>query len=56
MNNGFGKGLIMGGIMGASLSAIVNKGMSRKRNMIKRGRSIMRGSNNVIRSIMDMFM
>ena len=56
MNNGFGKGLIMGGIMGASLSAIVNKGMTRKRNMIKRGKSIMRGSNSVIKSIIDMFM
>jgi len=57
MNN-FRKGLIIGGLLGASIAMISNSDMMNGRNrkrMIKTGRTMMRITGSIISDIVDVF-
>jgi gas vesicle protein len=58
MNGGFTKGLIVGGIVGASVSMMMNndtmKGRSR-RKMMRSGKSILRNTGTLVGDIVEMF-
>lgn len=58
MNNGFTKGLLIGGIIGASVSMMVSpdvtKGRTRKRIM-RTGRTMLKRSGNVLNDVVDIF-
>jgi len=54
----FARGLIIGGLIGASISVLTNSDIMdprTKKKMIKSGRRIMSGSNNMISDIASMF-
>ncbi|HHW31560.1 MAG TPA: YtxH domain-containing protein [Clostridiaceae bacterium] len=56
--NSFRKGLIVGGLLGASIAMISNSDMMNGRNrkrMIKTGRTMMRRTGNIISDIVDVF-
>jgi hypothetical protein len=56
--NSFRKGLIVGGLIGASITMISNSDMMNGRNrkkMIKTGRSMMRRTGSMISDIVDVF-
>lgn len=57
MQNNFTRGLLIGGIIGASLSMIVNPKVSNrtKRKLIKNGRSVLRKSNSLIGDLVEIF-
>ncbi len=55
---GFTKGLIIGGIIGASMSMMMNGDMSRKkykRKMMHDGRDFMRKSGQIISDVVELF-
>ena len=58
MQNGFIKGMVIGGIVAASVSMMMNTEMVRpstKRRMMKSGRTLLRRSSNIIGDVADMF-
>ncbi len=58
MQNGFVKGVMVGGIIAASVSMMMNSEMVRpgtKRRMMKNGRSFLRKSSNIIGDVADIF-
>jgi gas vesicle protein len=57
MRNGFTKGLVIGSLIGASVSMMMNPDMMRnmsRRGMMKNGRSFMRKSGHFIGDVIDM--
>jgi len=58
MNNGFTKGLIIGSVIGASISMIMGpemmKGRTRRR-MMKEGRNLLRRSGGIIGDLVEAF-
>lgn len=59
MRNGFVKGMMVGGIVAASVGLIMNSDMmmsSRtKKRMIRGGRNLLRKSGNIIGDVADLF-
>ncbi|HHX17670.1 MAG TPA: YtxH domain-containing protein [Clostridium sp.] len=58
MRNGFTRGLIMGSIIGASVSMVVNSDMMNgrsRRKMKKTGAELMRKSGSIIGDVIDLF-
>lgn len=58
MQNGFVKGVMIGGFIGASVSMMMNSDMVKprtKRRMMRNGRSLLRKSGNLISDVADMF-
>ncbi len=58
MHNSFTKGLIVGGFIGASISAMMNSDMMSSRNkkrMMRNSRSLIRKSGHVIGDVVDLF-
>ncbi len=58
MMRNFARGLLIGGLIGASLSVLTNPEIvdpHMRRKMIKSGRKIWRRSNNVFSDMMHMF-
>lgn len=59
MRNGFVKGMMVGGIMAASVGLIMNSEMvmsSRtKKRMVRGGRNLLRKSTNIISDVADLF-
>ena len=58
MRGGFSRGLLIGGIIGASVSMLSGAGgvKSRKsRRMLKAGRNLIRKSGNVVEDVVDLF-
>jgi len=54
----FARGLIIGGLIGASISVLTNPEVidpHMRKKMIKSGRKIMRRSNNVLGDMVNMF-
>jgi gas vesicle protein len=57
MHNGFTKGLIVGGLIGASVSMMMDPGIMNnksKRKMMRAGRSMLRRSGGFIGDMVDM--
>ncbi|MCX7923955.1 MAG: YtxH domain-containing protein [Clostridia bacterium] len=57
MNSGFTRGLLIGSIIGASVSMMMNPDMMKsknKRKMMKTGRNLLRRSGHIIGDMMDM--
>lgn len=55
MNGGFAKGLIIGGIIGASVSMMMNPGIMKgrsKKRMLRNGRDFLRRSGSLIGDFM----
>jgi gas vesicle protein len=58
MNGGFTKGLIIGGVIGASVSMMTGGNMTRSRNrkrMMRNSRNVLRKSGNLIGDVMELF-
>lgn len=58
MQNGFTKGLVLGGLIGASVSMAMNPGGMKnrtKKRMIRTGRTMLKRSGNIIGDIVDIF-
>ncbi len=58
MNGGFTRGLVVGSIIGASVSIIMNNDMMRPRNrrkMLRTGRTLLRKSGGIISDVVDAF-
>jgi len=58
MNSGFTKGLIIGGLIGASVSMVMNPGGMKnktRRKLMRTGRAMMKKSGNLIADVMDVF-
>jgi alanyl-tRNA synthetase len=58
MQNGFTKGLIVGGLIGASVSMMMEPGVMKRKNrrrMMKVGRNFVRRSGNIIGDVVDAF-
>lgn len=58
MQNGFTKGLLLGGLIGASVSMAMNPGGMKnrtKKRMIRTGRTMLKRSGNIIGDIVDIF-
>lgn len=58
MRSGFTRGLLIGGLIGASMSMFSNNdGMRTRKNrrMMKVGKSFLRRSGNVVEDVIDMF-
>lgn len=58
MQNGFVKGVVIGGIVAASVSMMMNSEMIKprsKRRMMRSGKSFLRRSSNIIGDMADMF-
>lgn len=57
MNNGFTKGIIIGSIIGATVSAMMDPGImrSKRRKMMKTGRNFFKKSGNIIGDVVEMF-
>ena len=58
MQNGFVKGVVVGGIIAASVSMMMSSDMVKprtKKRMMRSGRSFLRKSSNVIGDVADMF-
>lgn len=55
MNRKFARNLIVGGLVGASLSLLMNDNKSRSaRKMMRQGRTFVRRSGNIINSVIEM--
>lgn len=57
MRNGFTKGLVIGSLIGASVSMIMNPDMTRnmgRRRMMKNGRSFLRKSGHILGDVVEM--
>jgi gas vesicle protein len=58
MQRGFVKGVMVGGIIAASVGMMLNSDMMKpgtKRRVMKSGRSLLRRSSNIISDVADMF-
>jgi gas vesicle protein len=58
MNGGFTKGVIIGSIIGASVSMAMDPGMMKARNrrrMMRNGRNFLRKSGDIINDVVDIF-
>lgn len=58
MRTGFTRGMIIGSIIGASVSMMMNPDMMKGRNrrkMMRNGRNLLRKSGNVVGDIVDIF-
>jgi gas vesicle protein len=58
MNGSFTRGLIVGGIIAASISMAMNPQMMRNKNrkkIMRSGRTLLRRSGNVLGDVVDMF-
>ena len=58
MNGGFTRGLVIGSIIGASISIIMNNDMMRPRSrkkMLRTGRTLLRKSGGIISDVVDVF-
>ena len=57
MRGGFTKGMIVGSIIGISMSMMMDTGdmSKRKRRMLKNGRSVFRSSSDLINDVARMF-
>ncbi|NSW89170.1 MAG: YtxH domain-containing protein [Firmicutes bacterium] len=58
MLNGFTKGLIVGSILGASISMMMEPDIMKRRNkkrMIRAGRNFLRRTGNIISDVVDAF-
>jgi len=58
MQNGFTKGLIVGSIIGASVSMMMEPGVMKRKNrkrIMRAGRSFLRRSGNIISDVVDVF-
>ncbi|MCX7710328.1 MAG: YtxH domain-containing protein [Clostridia bacterium] len=58
MQNGFTRGLIVGSIIGASVSMMMNPDMMKnrsKRRMMRNSRNFLRKSGHIIGDVMEMF-
>lgn len=58
MQGGFTKGLIVGSIVGASISMMMNPDKMNARNrkkMIRTGRNLWRKSGNIVEDVVDLF-
>lgn len=58
MRSGFTRGVIIGSIVGASISMIMNPDMMNGRNrrkMMRNGRNFIRKSGNMLGDVVDMF-
>ena len=58
MQNGFVKGVVVGGIVAASVSMMMNSDTVKprtKRRMMRNGRSFLRKSSNIIGDVADIF-
>lgn len=58
MNGGFTKGLVVGSIIGASVSMLMNNDRMRPRNrrkMMRTGRMLLRKSGGIISDVVDAF-
>ncbi|HEY5583579.1 MAG TPA: YtxH domain-containing protein [Ruminiclostridium sp.] len=59
MMRNFARGLVIGGLIGASISVLANSEIVNphmRKKMMKSGRKIMSGSNNVLSDIAHLFM
>lgn len=58
MSGGFTKGLVIGSIIGASVSMMMNNDAMRprtKKKMIRAGRTLLRRSGGIISDVVDVF-
>lgn len=58
MRNGFTTGLIVGGMIGASVSMMMSTDMMKSRNkrkMMKTGRNLVRKTSHLIGDVVDLF-
>jgi len=58
MHRGFARGLIIGGIIGATISAMANSdmmGRGGRRRISRSGRNILRKSGNLVEDVIDLF-
>ena len=58
MHKGFIKGMVIGGMVGASVSMMMNSDMMSSRSgkkMMRRGKSLIRKSSNIIGDVADLF-
>ena len=58
MNSGFTRGLVVGSIIGASVSMIMNNNMMQPRNrrkMMRTGKALLRKSGGIISYVVDVF-
>lgn len=58
MQGGFTKGLLIGSIIGASISMMMEPGMMNnrtRRKMMKSGRNLIRKSGNIIGDVVELF-
>lgn len=58
MNGGFAKGMLIGGIIGASISMMVGPDMNRnkmRKRMMRTGRTFIKKSGNIIGDVVDIF-
>jgi hypothetical protein len=58
MHNSFKKGLLVGGLIGASMSMVIGNDRMRsgnRRRMIRTGRNIFRKSGNIVNDVVDLF-
>ncbi|MCX8129135.1 MAG: YtxH domain-containing protein [Clostridia bacterium] len=58
MRSGFTRGMIIGSIIGASVSMMVNPDMMKsrgRRKMMRNGKNILRKSGNIIGDVVDLF-
>lgn len=58
MKGNFTKGLIVGGLIGASVSMVMNTDMMNgrtRKKMMRQGRSFLKKSGNIISDVVDIF-
>jgi len=58
MHSGFTKGMVIGGIVGASISMMINSDMMKpktRKRMMKTGRTFFRKSGGIIGDVVDIF-
>ncbi len=58
MRNGFVKGMMVGGIVAASVGVMMSSDMVRprtKKRMLRNGRMLLRKSGNIIEDVVDIF-
>lgn len=58
MQNGFVKGVVVGGIVAASVSMMMNSDMAKprtRRRMMRNGKSFLKRSSNIISDVADIF-
>jgi gas vesicle protein len=54
-NGGFVKGLIIGGIVGASVSMMLNSNSRSKKGIMRNGNNFIRKSGRVVNDVIDLF-